>query len=427
VLVIAELANPDWESVPLVGWSHWKALSKVVDGHLVTQIRNRENILKSGESPDRFTALDSTPVERQVDRVGRVLRGRAGGGLTTMTALSALSYYYFEDLLWRRFGKRIAAGEWDVVHRLTPLSPTTPSLLAAKCRKAGVPFVLGPLNGGVPWPKGFSHALRAEREWLTYVREAYKLMPGYAGTRRNASAIITGSRDTRSQIAARYKDKTVYILENAVDPARFARKKTAPVTLPLKVAFVGRFTLYKGADMLLEAAAPLVRAGKVKLDLIGDGMQAASLRALAAREGLPESIFAGWIKHEKLQERLGESDVLGFPSIREFGGAVVLEAMALGLVPVVMDYGGPGELVTPSTGVLLPMTTRDEIIASMRSVLDRLSSDPEPIRAMGMRAQARVMKNFTWDAKAAQVLEVYRWVLGQRAKPEFAMPLPDPS
>src|SRR5579872_6192245 len=214
VLVIAELANPDWESVPLVGWSHWRALSRVVDGHLVTQVRNEENILKAGEPRERFTALDSTPVERRVDRIGRVLRGSAGGGLTTMTALSALSYYYFEELLWRKFGKRIAAGEWDIVHRLTPLSPTTPSILASRCRKHGVPFVLGPLNGGVPWPKGFEHALRAEREWLTYVRDAYNLMPGYAGTRENASAIITGSRDTRAQIASRYQEKTVYIPEN---------------------------------------------------------------------------------------------------------------------------------------------------------------------------------------------------------------------
>src|SRR6202035_2848527 len=98
----------------------------------------------------------------------------------------------------------------------------------------GVPFVLGPLNGGVPWPKGFSHALRAEREWLTYVRGAYKLLPGYRTTRRSAAAIITGSRDTRMQIAERYRDKTVYILENAVDPALFTHRRTGPVARPLR-------------------------------------------------------------------------------------------------------------------------------------------------------------------------------------------------
>jgi glycosyltransferase involved in cell wall biosynthesis len=425
VLVIAELANPDWESVPLVGWSHWCALSRLVDGHLVTQVRNRENIVHAGEPLERFTALDTTAVERQVDKVGKVLHP-GGGGLTMRTALSALPYYYFEHLLWQRFGKSIEAHEWDVVHRLTPLSPTTPSLLAAKCKRSGVPFVLGPLNGGVPWPKGFSHALLAEGEWLTYVREAYKLLPGYGVTRRCASAIITGSRDTRAQIASRYQDKTFYIHENAVEPALFTRRKTEPVTLPLKVAFVGRFTPYKGADMVLEAAAPLVRAGRVKLDLIGDGMQAESLRAIASREGLPDTMFAGWIKHYKLQERLCESDVLAFPSIREFGGAVVLEAMALGMVPVVVNYGGPAELVTPSTGFLLPMGSRNEIVSSLRGALERLADRPDQIRAMGARARARVMASFTWDAKAAQVLQVYRWVLGQGPKPDFAMPQPDP-
>lgn len=425
VLVIAELANSDWESVPLVGWSHWRALSRIVDGHLVTQVRNRENILKAGESPERFTALDSTPVERPLGRLANILRGPAGGGLTIHTAVSTFTYYYFEHLFWERFGPRIERREWDIVHRLTPLTPTTPSLVAAKCMQSGVPFVLGPLNGGVPWPKGFAHALRAEREWLTYVRDAYKLMPGYRGTRRWAAAIITGSRDTRSQIAKRYQDKTFYIPENAVDPARFTLRKTGPVTRPLKVAFVGRFTPYKGADMLLEAAAPLVRAGRVKLDLIGDGMQAASLRQLAAREGLPDEMFAGWIKHEKLQERLGQSDVLGFPSIREFGGAVVLEAMALGLVPVVVNYGGPAEIVTPGTGYLLPMGSRSEIVASLRRTLESLADDPDPIRAMGERARSRVMTHFTWDAKAARVLQVYRWVLGQGDKPDFAMPQPD--
>ncbi len=425
VLVIAELANPDWESVPLVGWSHWRALSKVVDGHMVTHVRNRENILAAGEPPDRFTAIDSAPVEKHVDRLGLVLRGSAGGGLTMRTALSAIPYYYFEHLLWREFGRSIEARQWDIVHRLTPLSPTTPSLLAAKCARSGVPFILGPLNGGVPWPKGFSHALRAEREWLAYVRGAYKLLPGYRSTREYAAAILAGSRDTRSQIAGRYQDKTFYIQENAVDPARFTRVKEGPVDRPLKVAFVGRFTAYKGADMLLEAAAPLVRAGRVKLDLIGDGMQAPMLRQIAAREGLPETMFAGWIKHEKLQGRLGESDVFAFPSIREFGGAVVLEAMARGLVPVVMNYGGPAELVTPSTGFVLPMGTRDQIVSSLRGALERLADEPSQIRAMGARARARVMTNFTWDANVAQVLAVYRWVLGQGSKPEFAMPHPD--
>ena len=423
VLVIAEMANPDWVSVPLVGWSHWHALSKRVDGHLVTHIRNREDILKRGEDPARLTTLDPALVEEPVRVLADALRGKGGGGWTTLTALNSFSYYYFEHVLWCELGGRIRAGEWDVVHRLTPLTPTTPSLLARSCEKWGVPFVLGPLNGGVPWPKGFARARISENEWLTYVRGAYKMLPGYRLTRRSAAAIVAGSRDTREQIARPYRDKTVYIPENAIDPLRFGKVKTGPVSLPLKVAFVGRLTLYKGADMLIEAAAPLLRAGKIELDIIGDGPQKEPLREQARKEGLPESIFAGWVTHASLPERLAQANVLAFPSVREFGGGVVLEAMAMGLVPVVVRYGGPVELVTPECGFGLPMGSRSEIVASLRAVLEKLVLDPSGIRAMGERARERVFRSFTWDAKASQMIEVYRWVLGQRDRPDFGMPL----
>jgi len=427
VLIIAQLANPDWVSVPLVGWFHWHALSKVVDGHLVTHERNRQNILNAGESPSRVTIIDTRRLDRPIRKLVERLQGQPDRGLTTETALGVFLYYYFESILWRELGGRIRAQEWDIVHRLTPLSPAMPSLLAGKCARHRVPFVVGPLNGGLPWPKHFEHARISEREWLSYVREGYKLLPGYRGTRRHASAIITGSRQTRFQIAPSFQDRTVYVPENGIDPARFARRRVGPVTTPLKVAFVGRFTLLKGVDMLIEAAAPLVRKGAVKLDLIGDGPQAPELRALATRDGLPESIFAGWVANDKLQERLTRSDAFAFPSVREFGGGAVLEAMALGLVPIVMDYGGPAEYVSPNTGFRLPMQSRPEIVVSLRSLLERLVADTSPLEAMGERARAHMFRSFTWDAKAAQVLEIYRWVLGQRDKPDFGMPLPEPS
>jgi glycosyltransferase involved in cell wall biosynthesis len=428
VLLIAELCNPDWVSVPLEGWSLARALAEVADVHLVTQVRNRENILKQGLMEGRdFTALDSTPVEKPLEKVGGLLRGQAGVGWTTATALSVLPYYYFEELLWRRFGDRIRAREFDVVHRYTPISPTTPSTLAARCHAAGVPFIMGPLNGGLPWPKGFGGARRREKEWLSYVRDAYKLMPFYRSTRKNAAAIITGSRATRGQVADEFQSKTVYIPENAIDVRRFgASKAEAPTGLPLRVAFVGRFVPYKGMAMLIDAAAPLVREGKVQVEFIGDGAEMPNLRAQVAREKLESGVtFAGWVKHQELQGRLAKNHIFGFPSVREFGGAVVAEAMALGLVPIVMDYGGPGEIVSPSTGFAIPMGTPEEIVQRVREVLQKLVADPSVIGPMGERARARIQKHFTWRAKAEQVLEVYRWVSGERGPPDFGMPLAD--
>jgi glycosyltransferase involved in cell wall biosynthesis len=416
VLLIAELCNPDWVSVPLEGWSLYHALTEVADVHLVTQVRNRENILKQGvREGSQFTALDSTPVEKPLDKVGQLLRGSAGVGWTTATALSVLPYYYFEEVLWQRFGARIRAREFDLVHRYTPISPTTPSTLAARCKAAGVPFLMGPLNGGLPWPKGFGGARRREKEWLSYIREAYKLMPFYKSTRENASAILTGSRATRGQLAQKWQGKTVYIPENAIDPKRFGTAKSEGPVKP-----------YKGMALLMEAAAPLIREGKVVLEYIGDGQEMPNLKAQAAREGIEAGVtFAGWVKHQELQGRLAKNHVFGFPSVREFGGAVVCEAMALGLVPIVMDYGGPGEIVSPATGFAIPMGTPEQIVVRVREVLAKLAADPSVIRPMGERARERVFKYFTWKAKAEQVLEVYRWLQGERSQPDWGMPLAD--
>ncbi len=426
-LLIAEAANPEWASVPLVGWSHATALARVTDAHIVTQIRNRDAFARSGLPASRYTCIDSEAVARRMYKVGEGLSGGAGKGWTTLMAAASLSYYFFEHVLWRLFGARIKAGEFDVVHRITPLSPTAPSLIAARCHRAGVPFVIGPLNGGVPWPKAFDAERRREREWLSYVRGAYKLLPGYSSTRRHASAILVGSRDTWAQMAPRYHDRCVYIPENGIDPSRFAHAVEGPVGTPVRAAFLGRLVPYKGADMLIEAAAPLVRAGRLALDIIGDGPEMPRLRELVNKEGIEPGVeFPGWIEHAKVQDRLRRSDILAFPSIREFGGGVVLEAMALGLVPVIVDYGGPAELITPETGVAIPIGTRAEIVERFRNALTTVVDHAAWIRPMGRAARQRVLDHFTWDAKAAQVLQVYRWVTGRAAgKPADADLFPD--
>jgi glycosyltransferase involved in cell wall biosynthesis len=418
VLLIAEAANPEWTSVPLVGWSHAMALSRVADVHIVTQVRNKEAFERACVDPATYTCIDSEAVAKLVWKISSKLRGGEGKGWTTLMAFASLSYYYFERLLWRQFGSRIRAREFDLVHRVTPLSPTVPSLLAAKCRRAGVPFVLGPLNGGVPWPRAFDTERRREKEWLSYIRGAYRLMPGYGSTRRRASAIIVGSRDTWKQEPQWAHDKCVYIPENGIDPGRFSLKVERDIREPLRAAFVGRLVPYKGADMLLEAAAPLVREGRLELDIIGDGPEMPRLKEMVERESIQAGVqLPGWVEHARVQERLCQSDILAFPSIREFGGGVVLEAMALGLAPVVVDYGGPAELITPETGIAVPIGNRGAIVGGFRRVLGDLVEHPERIRPMGRAARERVLRLFTWDAKALQVLEVYRRVIAGRALP----------
>jgi glycosyltransferase involved in cell wall biosynthesis len=190
---------------------------------------------------------------------------------------------------------------------------------------------------------------------------------------------------------------------------------------------VGRLVPYKGADILLEAAAPLLRKERLYIDIVGDGPEMEHLRTMTKDLGISGSVeLPGWIEHTALQDRLRRSDVFAFPSVREFGGGVVLEAMSLGIVPVVADYAGPSELVTDDTGYRIPMGDREALVAGFRKRLEALVIDPTGIRAMGRRARERVFELFSWEAKAAQTRRVYQWVLGDADKPDFGLPLSKP-
>jgi glycosyltransferase involved in cell wall biosynthesis len=430
VLVVAEAANPEWVSVPLVGWSTSTALRGVADVHIVTQVRNCAAIERAGLVEGRdFTSIDTETLMKPLWAIASLLRGGAGKGWTIVTAIQSLSYPFFERMVWKQFGQKIKDGEFDVVHRVTPLSPTAPSLLARRCARAGVPFVLGPLNGGVPWPKGFNRERNKEREWLSYVRSMYKMMPGIRSTWRNASAIITASLHTQSELPPAAQAKSVFIPENAVDPERFAAPFDAVRYDHLDLCFIGRLVPYKGPDIALEAARNLLLEGRMRLTIIGDGPMMPELREQAIRLGVSSSVeFTGWLEHRHVPEVARKSSIFLFPSVREFGGGAVIEAMALGLVPIVVNYGGPGEIVTDDAGFRLPIGPRPSLVANMANILTELADGHHDLAGLAANGLERIDRLYTWERKAQQLSEVYDWVSGARAdRPHFPFLDPGPA
>ncbi len=424
-LLVCEDANPEWQSVPLLGWSHSQAIARRLDAHLVTHIRCRDALLRAGlvEGTD-FTAIDSEAISRPMWKLTGMLRGGEGKGFTTVMAISGIAHWYFERLVFQRFQNDLKSGRFNIVHRITPMSPTVVSPMAKWCEKLGVPFVLGPLNGGLPWPREFDDLRKREKEYLAKVRGIYRYTPGFRTTRKCSRALLIGSRATYNELPTKYRDKAFYMPENAIDPARFTARRERTPRLPLKLLFVGRLVPFKNADVAIEAAAELLRNGDAELTIIGSGPDEAKLQQIAHEQNVASRItFIPNIPHAELQNHYADADVFVFPSVRELGGAVVIEAMMLGAVPLVVDYGGPPEFLTASSGLCVPLGERRTIVESLRRKLTELAASPETLVAMSAAAMRRAREQFTWDRKAELDEQIYRWILYGEPKP--VMPIPD--
>lgn len=413
VLVIAEACNPTWTSVPLVGYNFTRALAERDDLRLtvLTHIRN-----KPGLTDDPLTKragvhfIDNEWVARPLYNLSKWVRGGQALSWTTDTAMAWPSYMVFEKEVFHRFGRRLAQGDFDLIHRITPLTPTMGSPLAGL---TDVPMLVGPLNGGLPWPKEYPELRKQEREWLVPVRRLYRSLPYYRSTYARLAGVIAGSKHTATELPTYYRGRRYYMPENGVDPARFPLAEEWPAPQgKFRFISVGRLVPYKGMDMVLEAMAGSAALKQCELWIIGDGPQKPALEAQVKQAGLDGCVhLPGWIEQKQLAQELGRSQAFVFPSLREFGGGVVLEALARGLPAIIVNYGGPAELVTPECGELLPMTPRPQLVAALRQAMEGLVADPERCRRLGTAACAHVRREFTWDAKAERIAQIYRDLL----------------
>jgi glycosyltransferase involved in cell wall biosynthesis len=108
--------------------------------------------------------------------------------------------------------------------------------------------------------------------------------------------------------------------------------------------------------------------------------------------------------------------------LRDFGGGVVFEALALGTVPVVVDFGGPGDIIYPEVGYKVPLTNERDVIAEIEKALAELAGSQSLLERLQRQAITYARERLTWDAKAQDTTKILEWVLRRGPKPELLPP-----
>jgi len=307
-----------------------------------------------------------------------------------------------------------------VVHQPVPVSPKHVSAL----RDLGVPVVMGPMNGGITYPPGF----RGREGWFDrafvplgrmLAGLAHRLFPG----KLQAAALLVANARTAHALPRGVRGKVEPLVENGVNLGVYQGAGQRPeneaaepqrAAAPVRFAFAGRLVDWKGVDLLLEAANRARKEVPLTLEILGDGSWRRRLERQAAESGLADVVhFRGWMTHQDCAAVLRSSDVFILPSLRECGGAAVLEAMAMGLPVIATHWGGPADYLDATCGILVAPQHKEQFIDDLARAMVTLAKSPETRRAMGEAGYQKVVAEYDWRRKIERVTEIYREVLQQ--------------
>lgn len=421
VLLIVESCNPELSSVPLVGYNFFKAISNVANVHLATHCRNRDALTRSGVTED-VTYYEETNVEKIYYRIISFLSSYRGRIIWPLRhALQFPIYFFFDRFIYKKFSSAVSHGSFDIVHTMTPILPRYPYKISKACKSGAkhTPFVLGPVNGGVPYPDAFKSISNREFGYLNWIRRiGAAVVPGYRQTYNSADKILAGSTYTANWVRETFPENagSVQLLyENGVPESFYRTNLTAespshnhdPVRF--RLLFIGRLEPYKGCDMLLEAYGKISESVRRNLELtiVGDGSERENLESMARQLGIMAQVnFRGWLDHALVQEECANANLFCFPSVREFGGAVVMEAMAAGLPCIVVDNGGIGEYVTSQSGVKLAPLGRAHVVDRMVKEITLLTENRPRYQKMVEATKERA-KEFSWSYKGQALATIY--------------------
>lgn len=230
-----------------------------------------------------------------------------------------------------------------------------------------------------------------------------------------ADRVIAVSGALKGEIQWLYElpDWKVNVVYNGVPVSRFdgwidpgavkARYGIGP--MDQTVLFMGRLSVQKGPDLLVEAIPRLLSFyPATKFVIAGEGYMRGDLERRAHELGVAHAIrWLGRLDPGRHAELMKACDIVCVPSRNEPFGIVVLEAWAAGKPVVASEVGGPGELIWHTINGLKIYPNPDSIAWGLGTAF----TNWDWARRMGRYGRADAETKFTWDKIAEQTERCY--------------------
>ena len=250
-----------------------------------------------------------------------------------------------------------------------------------------------------------------ELRWL--LRERHLLAPGAASRLRAGGAVavqglrsLVQRRDIRRAarviapsavfaelLAGDYgvDRRRISVVPNVIDTDRFAPGPLVPRDPPLRLLFVGRMSVRKGVELIVELSRRLEDLrDEVVIEAVGGHTLWSDYRHLLPTTDDGILRYVGPLSPDDLATRLRSADALIQPSLYEPFALTVGEALSSGTPVVVSDAVGAGEELPPECCERFRSGDVDDLEAALRRLIERLGTEPDVLRTAAREQAVRL-------------------------------------
>jgi glycosyltransferase involved in cell wall biosynthesis len=311
----------------------------------------------------------------------------------------------------------LAGGKYDVAHQHGIW--TACSLVSNKLRRLHqIPIVIAPHGSLEKW------ALRRSRRKKNLALMAYERVNLHKAACFQAlsEAEACDFRDygITNPIAVIPNGVSELWLESCGDGPRFCQQYNIPAGSRI-LLFLSRITPKKGLPLLLGAIDSIRISFSGWLLLIAGADEFGHLheiRSLVKKLKLQDTVrFIAPLYDQEKRDAFAAADAFVLPSYSEGAPMVILESLATGL-PVLTTQATPWKsLAVQKCGWWVEAST-DGLAQALKSIL---GLSREELKAMGQRGRELARSQYLWKTQGQKCLDLYGWLLRQRAKPDFVI------
>lgn len=388
IVVFAYACEPGKGSEPGAGWALAQMIATFAEVHVITRENNADKVEEAHPSLPNHDRMTFSFVEGPV-WARRLKKGQRG----------IRFYHSLWQLAALREARRLhASNPFAAAWHITIAN----AWLGSTGGRLGIPFIFGPVGGGVTAPWRLVRALGWRASLFEVGRIAARMLwrnlnPLAHSALKRATLVLVQNKETLAWLPRRYQSKAV-IFQNSVMEAEVSPPHVRLPRSPV-ACFAGRLNTWKGAAIAIRTVAS---TPDWRLILLGEGPEHARLQALAHELEVADRVeFRGRVPHPELfRVMCEESDAFLFPSLHDDAALAVAEAVACGLPVICLDIGGTPVIAGERAIAIDPHGAPKTVVKELAAGLEKARSLPQSAEVaarVSLSARARALRALVAD------------------------------